>query len=100
MLNDVEVGRTPVTTGFTFYGDYAVRLGLGGYEPLSTHRRTDTPIYEYAPIDLFATAWPGRIKTNLVWDFDLKPLPDAKADEAGLVERARQLRQDLPKAPG
>src|SRR5215471_15531012 len=50
-LNDVEVGRTPLKTGFTFYGDYDVRLRKEGYEPVQTHRETDTPIYEFAPID-------------------------------------------------
>jgi len=91
MLNDVEVGRTPVTTGFTYYGDYDVRLRLEGYEPLVTHRETATPFYEYAPFDLLGTAWPGRIQTKLVWNFDLTPLPEPKAGQAGLLERARQM---------
>lgn len=100
MLNDVEVGRTPVTTGFTFYGDFDVRLRKEGYEPLVTHRETATPIYEYAPLDLAATAWPGRIRTKLVWNFDLTPLPDAKEGEAGLLERAGQMKDEVaPKRP-
>lgn len=93
VLNDVEVGRTPVKTGFTYYGDFDVRLRKEGYEPLVTHKVAKAPIYEYAPIDMGATAWPGRIKTDLVWHFDLTPTPDAKADEAGLTARARELRE-------
>ena len=94
-LNDVEVGRTPVTTGFTFYGDYDVRLRKEGYEPISTHRETSTPFYEYAPIDLAATAWPGRIKTRLEWHFDLTPSPDPKEEEPGLTERAKEMRDSI-----
>ena len=94
-LKDVVVGRTSVKTGFTFYGDYCVRIRKEGYEPISTHRETDTPFYEYAPIDLAATAWPGRIKTNLVWHFDLTPSPDPKAEEPGLMRRAREMRDSV-----
>jgi len=99
-LNDVEVGRTPLKTGFTFYGDYDVRLRKEGYEPVQTHRETDTPIYEFAPIDLAATAWPGRIKTDLVWHFDLVPSPEPKADEPGLTQRAKELRESVAQKPG
>ena len=33
-LNDNEIGRTPVTVPFTWYGTYRVRLEKPGYEPL------------------------------------------------------------------
>ena len=96
-LNDTEVGRTPVTTAFTFYGDYDVRLRKEGYEPLSTHRVAGTPIYEYAPIDLVATALPVRIKTDLKWDFELTALPDPKAGQGGLIQRAREMQAESTK---
>lgn len=91
-VNDVEVGRTPVKTGFTYYGDYDVRLRKEGFEPLVTHRKAAAPIYEYAPVDLAATAVPARIQTNLVWHFELTPSPDPKTGEDGLVQRAKELR--------
>lgn len=95
VLNDVEVGRTPVTTGFTYYGDFDVRLRKEGYEPLVTHHSASAPIYEYPPFDLGATAWPGRITTDRHWHFVLTPSPDPKADEPGLVERARELQSKV-----
>ncbi|MEO1498872.1 MAG: PEGA domain-containing protein, partial [Planctomycetota bacterium] len=46
-LNDVEIGRTPVTTEFTYFGVYDVRVRKDGYEPLVTRRETTTPWWEY-----------------------------------------------------
>ena len=38
-LNDEEVGTTPVTVNFNWYGDYNVRIEKDGYAILNTHRR-------------------------------------------------------------
>ena len=108
-VNDVEVGRTPVETSFTFYGDYDVRLRLDGYEPLSTHRVAATPWYEYAPIDFFAQAVPGGVETRIAWHFELEPLQERALSgpeaEAALLERAGELRgatrgSELPPSDG
>ena len=37
-LNDEEIGVTPVTVNFNWYGDYSVRIEKPGYEILNTHR--------------------------------------------------------------
>lgn len=89
-LNDVEVGRTPVTTGFTFYGVYDVRLRKEGYEPVVTTREAKAPIYEHPPLDLAAEALPVRVRTRLSWDFEL--VPASATNEGELLERARDLR--------
>ncbi len=95
-INDVEVGRTPVTTGFNHFGDFDVRLRHEGYEPLVTHHTAHEPLYEYAPFDLVATAWPGRIQTKLEWHFDLTPLaPPTPETDASLVERAKALQATI-----
>lgn len=91
-LNDVEVGRTPVTTGFTFYGVYDVRLRREGFEPVVTTREAAAPIYEYPPVDFVAEAVPARIRTRLVWDFELVPVDEAGA-EVGFLERAREMQE-------
>lgn len=98
-LNDVEIGRTPVETDFTFFGSYDVRLKLDGYEPIATSRQARAPFYEYPGPDLIAEAIPAKIRTRIQWHFDLQPLaysrPDADkgALEAELLERASQLRE-------
>ncbi|PHQ78822.1 MAG: hypothetical protein COB69_09230 [Phycisphaera sp.] len=97
VLNDEEIGRTPVTTGFRYFGVYDVRLQREGYEPIATEREAVAPIWEYPVIDLFAIAAPWRIKTKLDWHFDMTALPmpgtaEAIQAESELFDRARSLR--------
>lgn len=100
-LNDVEIGRTPVQTEFTFYGTYDVRLWLEGYEPLHTSREANSPVYDYPGLDLIAEAIPTTIESRVDWHFVLTPLPeraegaDREALNRELVERARDLRGRL-----
>lgn len=90
-LNDVEVGRTPVTTRFLWYGDYEVRVRMDGYETVTARRTAEMPVYEHPPIDLVASALPIRIRRH--WHFDLVPLkPSTPEEDAALVERARAMR--------
>ena len=91
-LNDEEVGRTPVTVPFTFYGTYDVRLEHDEYQPLWTQRQTNAPWWEAPGPDLFAEMVPD-VKVQLDWHFDMaiKPL----MDEASLLDRAQQTQQML-----
>ncbi len=97
VLNDEEIGRTPVETGFRYFGVYDVRLQREGFEPLTTEKEAVAPIWEYPGIDLLAIAAPWRVKTHLTWHFDLEPIPEPGSDEATraeqeLFDRARSLR--------
>jgi hypothetical protein len=93
-LNDVELGRTPITTRFTWYGHYDVRLRLEGHEPIATNRGTRMPIYEVPPIDLVASALPIGVRRH--WHFELAPLPVPSPEaEAQLLDRAREFRGQL-----
>jgi len=97
VLNDVEIGRTPVTTEFTYFGVYDVRVRKDGYEPLVTRRETTTPWWEYPGVDLLAIAAPWRVKTSIEWGFELQPeiepgSAEALEAEAELLERATELR--------
>jgi hypothetical protein len=98
-LNDVELGRTPVETAFTFFGTYDIRLRLEGYEPIATSREASAPIYEYPGPDLIAEAIPVKIHSRIAWHFDLQPLayqrPDADRNvlDRALIERATELRE-------
>jgi hypothetical protein len=101
-LNDMEVGRTPVETEFTFYGTYDVRLRLEGYEAVITSRDANAPIYDLPFIDLVAEAVPGTIESKVKWHFVLTPLPervegaDLEALRQQVVQRAKELREQTP----
>lgn len=97
VLNDEEIGRTPVETGFRYFGVYDVRLQREGFEPIVTEKEAVAPIWEYPGLDLLAIAAPWRVKTHLEWHFDLEAVPEpgtpeAEQSEQELFDRARSLR--------
>ncbi|HYE63840.1 MAG TPA: PEGA domain-containing protein [Phycisphaerales bacterium] len=98
-VNGVEVGRTPVSASFVYFGKYQVELERDGYEPLRTEAKATTPLYEYPPIDLLASAVPLNITSNVNWHFVMEPEKSARgsteATDAALLERARELRKQV-----
>ncbi len=97
-LNDREVGRTPVSVPFTFYGTYDVRLEAEGHEPLWTTQEASPPWWEHPPLDLIGEALDGEVE--LSWHFVLpeaKPTDDNATDR--LIDHAKQLRATLDAAP-
>ncbi len=97
-LNDQEVGRSPVTTDFTWYGDYDVIIRHEGHQTLRTHLPVKPPWYQLPPIDFVAEVlWPGRIVDARSCEFKLEPEQTPTRPE--LIERAQALRdQALSKA--
>jgi hypothetical protein len=102
-INDVEVGRTPLETDFTFYGKYDVRIRREGYEPLITSAKADTPVQELPGIDLLAEAMPVRFTNVVRWHWDLVPLAEQSQNkeqaEQALIARANDLRAQIPAKP-
>ncbi len=95
VLNDQEIGVSPVTVPFNWYGDYWVRAGKDGYETLDTHRKLKSPLYDHPPLDFFAQVlWPGRIVDAYEWTFDLTPKEYPARGE--LIEQGQSLRTQLP----
>ena len=87
-LNDEEIGTTPVTVDFKWYGDYRVRIEKSGYMIVNTHQKLKPPLYDYFPIDFFAQhIWPGRIINHNVWNYTMMPYEAPNSEE--LVQAAR-----------
>ncbi len=94
ILNDEEIGTSPVMVSFNWYGDYNVRISKEGYETLKTHRRLKRPWYDRAPFDFFAGClYPKRIVNSYEWTFELKEKQELERQQ--LIEDARQLKQQL-----
>jgi len=92
-LNDEEVGRTPVTRDFTWYGDYSVTLRAEGCETLKTHQEVVAPWYQFVPIDLISEIWPSKFKDRHEFTYDLEPLP--VVDDKTMVHRAVEMKGEL-----
>jgi hypothetical protein len=91
VLNDEEIGVSPVTVGFNWYGDYKVRANKQGYEILNTHRKLEGPLYDKFPFDFFAEIlWPGRIVDEYEWTFEMAVYE--APDREQLIEAAQEMK--------
>ncbi|MGD0571496.1 MAG: PEGA domain-containing protein [Sedimentisphaerales bacterium] len=89
-LNDEEIGVSPVTTSFNWYGDYNITIRKQGCETLQTHRKLQAPLHDLFPFDFVTQIlYPGRIVDSYEWSFDLKPQKDVGRQE--LIQAAEQL---------
>jgi len=95
VLNDEEVGISPVTVSFEWYGDYNVRISKEGFETLKTHRKLKAPWYDKFPFDFFAQLIiPKRIVDSYEWTFELAPQQQPTREE--LIRNALELKKQLP----
>ncbi len=93
-LNDEEIGQSPVTVSFNWYGDYYVRLAKDGYETLNTHKMLKAPWYDHFPFDFFVgVLWPQRIVDSYEWTFELKEQKKLSREE--LIQKADDLKKEM-----
>ena len=94
ILNDEEIGTSPVTVSFEWYGDYWVRISKEGYESLNTHRPLKRPLHDRPLFDFFAQIInPNRIVDSYEWTFPLEPRKQITREE--LIQAAEKLKKDL-----
>ena len=94
ILNDEEIGESPVTVNFSWYGDYWVRIRKEGYETLDTHRELKGPWYDDFPFDFFAQIIsPKRIVDSYEWTFELSHKEQISREE--LIRNAEELKEQL-----
>lgn len=93
-LNDEEIGRTPVTVNFNWYGDYRVRIEKSGYEILNTHQEMKRPLHDVFPLDFFAECvWPGRIVDAYTWNYNLTPYQSPSSQD--LIKSAQSAKSSF-----
>ena len=93
-LNDEEIGISPVTVSFQWYGDYNVTIRKNGFQTLKTHRVLERPWYDYAPFDLFAQLLnPKRIVDSYEWTFELEKKKYPAREQ--LIKSAQALKKQL-----
>ena len=90
-LNDQEVGTTPITVPFTWYGQYSVTLRKNGYETINTSREAKAPIYQWPVLDFVSECMlPFTFKDNHQWDFELEK--QQEVDRNKLIIRAERMK--------
>lgn len=91
VLNDEEIGQSPVTVGFEWYGDYNITISKQNYITLHDHKNLPRPLNDKFPLDFFDDAFHTRID-EYAWNFKLQPYVPPTKEE--LIDRAVQLRQE------
>ena len=95
-VDDYDIGITPVTTPFTYYGQRQVRLVKDGYETLTLLQPVTPPWYEFYGLDFISeNIVPGKIRDQRVFEYRLAA---AGALSAGPVARA--CRDPAPRGAG
>ena len=94
MLNDEDIGESPTTVNFDWYGHYNIRISKEGYETLKTHRELKSPWCDEFPFDFFTQiVYPDRIVDSYEWTFELSPKRQISRDE--LIHKAQEAKEQL-----
>lgn len=91
-VDNHEVGKTPCSTDFTYYGTREVKLIKDGYETLVVNQPIPSPWYEVPPLDFVSeNLVPGRIRDERLLTYDLRPQVIVPTEH--LLTRAESLRR-------
>ncbi|MEX2112076.1 MAG: PEGA domain-containing protein [Pirellulales bacterium] len=99
-VDDYQIGTTPVSTDFVYYGNRKVRLVKSGYETLTVIQPIPTPWYEYPGLDFISeNLVPREIRDERVVEYQLQPQMIVPSQQ--LLGRAENLRHGagVPQAP-
>ncbi len=116
-IDDQEIGVTPVSTSFTYYGTRKIQVVKDGYETVTVLREIKAPWYQIPGIDFVTeNLIPKEFRDERLLQFKLVPLRIRTSDElikrglelkqrakqgvvAPLGTRSRSLRQNYPNVP-
>ena len=91
-LDGKEIGRTPFSTNFDFYGKREFRLVKDGYETKTVLLPVRAPWYQWFPFDFVSEVLlPGKLTDSKTYEFDMQPVVITPMPE--LLSRAEELRR-------
>ena len=92
-VDNQQIGTTPCSVDFTYYGTREIRLIKPGFETLTVNQPIPAPWYQYTPIDFVSeNLVTTKIRDNRTVNYNLAPQLVVPTQE--LIDRANQLRQD------
>lgn len=99
-IDNYEIGVTPCSTSFLYYGTREVRLVRDGYETLVQKVTVPPPWYEIPPLDFFSeNLTPFEVRDERTFNFTLTPQVIVPTEQ--LLDRAEGLRRSAqPPAAG
>lgn len=94
-IDDYEIGTTPVTQSYLYYGTRKIRLVKDGYETLTVMQSVPAPWYEIPPLDFVSeNVVPSEIRDQREFCYQLTPQRIVPTEE--LLGRAEGLRRGVP----
>ncbi|MDO4550814.1 MAG: PEGA domain-containing protein [Planctomycetia bacterium] len=92
-VDEHQLGRTPISTDFTYYGTRNIRLELDNYQTLHIRQPVKPPVYQWPVLDFFAETFsPNEVKDQHTWTYNMVPQTVASQDQ--VLSRANQLRME------
>ena len=97
-VDDYQIGTTPVSHDFVYYGTRKIRIVKDGYETLTVRQPIPAPWYEYFPLDFVTeNLVPWEIRDERVVDLAMQPA--AAVPPEFIVSRAEQARRAAGSLP-
>src|SRR4051812_1993830 len=91
-VDDQEIGTTPCSSAFVYYGTRKITIMKDGYRTETVFQKIPPPWYEIPPIDLLAENFvPREIRDERVVDMQL--VPQEVVPQQKLLDRAAALRE-------
>lgn len=92
-VDNQQIGTTPCSVDFTYYGTREIRLVKPGFETLTVNQPIPTPWYQFPPLDFVSeNLMPNKIQDHRTVAFNLEPQLIVPTEQ--LLDRANQLRQE------
>lgn len=93
LIDGREIGYTPVSTDFTYYGTREITLIKDGYETFSTMQPVPIPWYQRFPLDFVSdNMLPFKVTNRHEFLYALQPQQVVPTD--ALLDRAKGLRSE------
>ncbi|MFT5525837.1 MAG: hypothetical protein ACI9G1_002555 [Pirellulaceae bacterium] len=90
-IDDQEIGDTPTSVDYTYYGTRKIQLVKDGFRTETVKQEFHPPWYEYPPIDFVVeNFWPWELRDERAVDFQMVPQPVVSMED--LRGRAQNLR--------
>ena len=93
IVNDEEIGSTPVSRSFTYYGARKVTLVADGYQTETFTQKMPAPWWDNLVTEFFTeNLIPFQLRDDRTYDFQLKPVQGTEPE--GVAKRAEHYRAE------
>jgi len=95
MLDGKEIGYTPVSHDFIYYGTREVTLIKDGYQTQTFPAELRAPWYQHIPLDFFSdNLLPYQITNRHRFTYQLQPKNPLRDSDESLLERGNSFRSE------